>query len=94
MRDDRLDKTFDVPLELGGPAGRYEVVVTLNTASGASTSVNAIVELKDHTRLAVAFAPERLKLLGDRPNISSEVIEAYELTRTAKILRGRVVSKP
>ncbi len=92
--DDRPDNVFDVPLELMGPTGRYEVVVVLHTASGASAGENVIVDLKDPTRLAIAFAPERLKLLGDRQKIVAEVIEVYELTMTGKILRGRVVSKP
>jgi hypothetical protein len=86
-----FERGLAVPLELRGPAGRYEVTVALNTESGATTGENAIVELSDRTSLDIAFGPDRLKLLGDDAKITSAVIEAYELADTGKVLRGRLV---
>ena len=80
---------INVPLELEGPSGRYEVAVELHAANGARVAETKIVELKRRANIAIAFPQKRLKLFGTARTTATS-IEVYELTDGDKILRGRL----
>jgi hypothetical protein len=80
-----------VPLEVAGTAGRYDVVATLRATNGAAVSEHQLVTLDGTARVDIVFGPERFALSRVKRPLTLESIDAYELTKDDRILRGRLV---
>jgi hypothetical protein len=95
VSSDRLAPLI-VPIELKGEPGDYQVVAQIRggKTNTANLSEGQIVKLPGATNVEIVFPAERLATLGpDRPYAVVSV-DAYEITKDDRILRGRLIPAP
>jgi hypothetical protein len=85
-----------VPVELKGEPGDYDVVVAVRGAktNTASVSERQTVKLSGPTNVAIVFPAERLATLGADRSYAVVSVEAYEIAKDDRILRGRLMVGP
>jgi hypothetical protein len=85
-----------VPVELKGAPGDYHVVVELRGAktNTASVSEGQIVKLAGAANVNIVFPAERLAMLGPDRSYAVVSVDAYEITKDDRILRGRLIVPP
>lgn len=82
---------YSIPVTLRGPAGQYEVVVTLNANNGPQERGTALLEIGPGGSVKSVVnigAPERRNFETAGPYILSS-IEAYEISAQGRWLRAR-----
>ena len=85
-----------VPVELKGEPGDYDVVVAVRGAkmNTAGVSERQTVKLAGATNVGIVFPAERLATLGANRSYAVVSVEAYEITKDDRILRGRLIVAP
>jgi hypothetical protein len=84
---------LSVPVRLAGPAGRYEVVVTLRARNGRRTGGAALVELRgnERARATVEVDAASVRLLGADGPYVLESTEIFEFVKQGRVLRARTI---
>ena len=84
---------LSVPVGFAGPAGSYEVVVTLRAVNGRSAKGNALIEArgKELMQVTVALDQNQISSLGADGPYNLQSTEVFELTAEDRILRARRV---
>jgi hypothetical protein len=92
---DRLTPLI-VPVELKGEPGDYDVVVEVRGAktNTASLSEGQVVTLTGAANVDIVFSAERLAMLGPDRTYAVVSVDAYEITKDDRILRGRLIVAP
>lgn len=85
-----------VPVELKGEAGDYDVVAVVR---GAKTNIGRVserqsVKLPGSPNVQIVFPAERLATLGSDHSYAVVSVDAYEITKDDRILRGRLIVGP
>jgi hypothetical protein len=85
-----------VPVELKGESGDYDVVVALRGAKTNTASVSEAqsVKLTGAANVDVVFPAERLAMLGPDRAYAVVSVDAYEVTKDDRVLRGRLIVPP
>jgi hypothetical protein len=85
-----------VPIELKGEPGDYHVVVQIRDAktNTANLSEGQVVKLSGTTNVEIVFPAERLATLGPDRSYAVVSVDAYEITKDDRILRGRLIAAP
>ena len=85
-----------VPIELKGEPGEYHVIVKLRGAktNTASLSEERVVKLTGAANVDIVFPAERLATLGPDRSYAVVSVDAYEVTKDDRILRGRLIVPP
>jgi hypothetical protein len=85
-----------VPVELKGEPGDYDVVVVVRGAktNTASVSERQTMKLPGAAKVEMVFPAERLATLGADRSYAVVSVEAYEITKDDRILRGRLMVGP
>ena len=85
-----------VPVELKGESGDYDVVVALRGAKTNTASVSEAqsVKLAGAANVDVVFPAERLAMLGSDRAYAVVSVDAYEVTKDDRVLRGRLIVPP
>jgi hypothetical protein len=92
---DRLTPLI-VPVELKGEPGDYDVVVALRSAKTNTAGVSEAqsVKLDGTGNVDIVFPAERLAMLGPDRAYAVVSVDAYEVTKDDRILRGRLIVPP
>ena len=92
---DRLTPLI-VPVELEGEPGDYDVVVELRGAKTNTASVSEAqsVKLAGAANVDIVFPAERLAMVGPDRSYAVVSVNAYEVTKDDRILRGRLIVPP
>jgi hypothetical protein len=87
---------LEVPVELKGPRGTYEVVVTLRGADGRHVAGSGIVDLESEGLTRVVVSVDAITVRPPRANGSYgvELTEVFELTKQERVLRVRKLAAP
>lgn len=93
QRDTRAGKIsqYSVPVAIRGPAGQYELVVTLNADNARQVHGSALLDIGagGSARSVVNVGAAALHNLEADGPYALASIEAYELGATGRVLRGR-----
>lgn len=87
----RKASQYSLPLSLRGPAGQYEVVVTLTANNDRMARGNALLEIgtDGNVRSTVNIGAAALRNLETSGTYTLTSIEAYEIGAQGRLLRGR-----
>jgi hypothetical protein len=91
---DRLTPLI-VPVELKGEPGDYDVVALCSAKTNtAGVSEAQSVKLDGTANVNIVFPAERLAMLGPDRAYAVVSVDAYEVTKDDRILRGRLIVSP
>lgn len=87
----RKGSQYSIPVTLRGPTGQYEVVVTLSANNGRLARGNALLEIgaDGNVRSIVNIDAAALRNLQTPGPYTLTSIEAYEISASDRLLRGR-----